>query len=142
MKTNSFISLIHYTVQHFHSVVSLHACVSGLNSYLRGAGIFLVQGVVLAALLLVLLVINLQLLSNFLYTVLLHQLRHAKCRELKRKSALYFIKQTMLANSIANLLVLGDGVQKLGVEFGIVLGQRFMAVVIDELHHRQEGERL
>lgn len=82
MKTNS---LIHYTVQHSHSVVLVQACVSGLNSCLRGAGIFLVQGVVLAALLLVLLVINLQLLSNFLYTVLLHQLGQVKCRELKIK---------------------------------------------------------
>lgn len=46
--------------------------------YLWGACVILVQGVVLAALLLVLLVIDLQLLSHLLYTVLLHQLSRAK----------------------------------------------------------------
>lgn len=48
--------------------------------YLWGACVLLIQGVVLAALLLVLLMIYLQLLSHFLYTVLLHQLSRAKCR--------------------------------------------------------------
>lgn len=44
--------------------------------------------------------------------------------------------------SITNLLVFGDGIQKLSVQFGIVLGQGLVAVVIDELHYRQEGKRL
>lgn len=39
-------------------------------------------------------------------------------------------------------MVFGDGVQKLGVQFGVVLGQGLMAVVIDELHYRHEGKRL
>lgn len=49
-------------------------CVSVSRSYLGGASVLLVQRVVLAALLLVLLVINLQLLSHLLDAVLLHQL--------------------------------------------------------------------
>lgn len=44
--------------------------------------------------------------------------------------------------SITNLLVFGDGIQKLSVQFGVVLGQGLVAVVIDELHYRQEGKRL
>lgn len=44
--------------------------------------------------------------------------------------------------STTNLLVFGDWVQKLGVQFGVVLGQGLMAVVIDELHYSQEGKRL
>lgn len=47
-----------------------------------------------------------------------------------------------MIDSITNLLVFGDRVQKLGVQLGIVLGQRLVAVVIDELHYRQEGKRL
>ena len=41
-----------------------------------------------------------------------------------------------------DLLVLGDRVQQLDVQFGVVLGQGFMAVVVDELHHRAEGQRV
>lgn len=41
-----------------------------------------------------------------------------------------------------NLLIFGDREQKLGVQFGVVLGQGLMAIVIDELHYRQEGKRL
>ena len=40
------------------------------------------------------------------------------------------------------LLVLGDGVEELGVQLGVVLGQGLMAVVVDELHHRHKSERL
>lgn len=47
-----------------------------------------------------------------------------------------------ITHSVAHLLVFGDRVQQLGVQLGVVLGQRLVAVVIDELHHRQEGERL
>lgn len=47
-----------------------------------------------------------------------------------------------MIHSIRDLLVFGDGVQQLCVQLGIVLGQRLVAVVIDELHHRQKGERL
>lgn len=43
--------------------------------------------------------------------------------------------------STTNLLVFGDRVQKLGVQFGVVLGQGLVAVVIDELHYSQEGKR-
>lgn len=39
-------------------------------------------------------------------------------------------------------MVFGDGVQKLGVQLGVVLGQGLVSVVIDELHYRQEGKRL
>lgn len=39
-------------------------------------------------------------------------------------------------------MVFGDGEQKLGVQFGVVLGQGLVAIVIDELHYRQEGKRL
>lgn len=49
-------------------------CVPVLSSYLGRACVLLVQRVVLAALLLVLLVVDLQLLPHLLYTVLLHQL--------------------------------------------------------------------
>jgi len=44
------------------------------RGYLRGAGVLLVQGVVLATLLLVLFVVDLQLLPHLLDAVLLHQL--------------------------------------------------------------------
>lgn len=43
---------------------------------------------------------------------------------------------------VTNLLVFGDWEQKLRVQFSIVLGQGLMAIVIDELHHREEGKRL
>lgn len=46
-----------------------------LSSYLGRACVLLIQRVILAALLLVLLVVDLQLLPHLLYTVLLHQLR-------------------------------------------------------------------
>lgn len=49
-------------------------CVPVLSSYLGCARVLLVQRVILAALLLVLLVVDLQLLPHLLYTVLLHQL--------------------------------------------------------------------
>lgn len=45
-------------------------------------------------------------------------------------------------DSATNLLVFGDRVQKLCVQFGVVLGQGLVAIVIDELHHSEEGERL
>lgn len=44
--------------------------------------------------------------------------------------------------SFTHLLVFGDGIQKLCVQLGVVLGQWLVAVVIDELHYRQEGQRL
>lgn len=50
-----------------------------LSTYLRSAGVFLIQAVVLPALLLILLMINLQSFSHFLYAVLFHQLR-LKCQ--------------------------------------------------------------
>lgn len=48
----------------------------------------------------------------------------------------------MRKKKATNLLVLGDREQKLGVQFAVVLGQRLVAIVIDELHHGQEGKRL
>lgn len=39
-----------------------------------------------------------------------------------------------------NLLVAGDRVHELDVQLGVVLGQRLVAIVADELHHRAEGE--
>lgn len=44
--------------------------------------------------------------------------------------------------SITDLLVFGNWVQKLSVQLGVVLSQGLVSVVIDELHYRQEGERL
>lgn len=41
-----------------------------------------------------------------------------------------------------DLLVLGHGVEEPRVQFGVVLGQRLMAVVGDEIHHGAEGQRL
>lgn len=40
------------------------------------------------------------------------------------------------------LLVLGHRVEQLDVQLGVVLGQRLVAVVVDELHHRAEGQRV
>lgn len=51
-------------------------------------------------------------------------------------------RKELHALSVTDLLVFGDRVQKLCVQFGIVLGQGLMAIVIDELHHRQEGQGL
>lgn len=42
----------------------------------------------------------------------------------------------------ADLLEPGDGVHELDVQLGVVLGQRLMPVVADELHHRAEGQRV
>lgn len=42
----------------------------------------------------------------------------------------------------ADLLVFGDRVEQLDVQFGVVLSQRLVAVVVDELHHRAKGERV
>lgn len=36
----------------------------------------------------------------------------------------------------------GYGVQQPCVQFGIVLGQRPVLVILDEVHHRGEGQRL
>lgn len=41
-----------------------------------------------------------------------------------------------------HLLVFGDRVEQLDVQLGVVLRQRLVAVVVDELHHRAEGERV
>lgn len=40
------------------------------------------------------------------------------------------------------LLVAGDGVHELDVQFRVVLSQRLVSVVTDELHHRTEGKRV
>lgn len=45
-------------------------------------------------------------------------------------------------NVTTNLLVFGHWVQELGVQLGVVLGQRLMSVVIDQLYDGQEGQRL
>lgn len=42
----------------------------------------------------------------------------------------------------ADLLVFGDWVEQLDVQFGVVLSQRLVAVVVDELHHGAKGERV
>lgn len=68
-----------------HSLfLNVFVCPCVLNLYLWGACVLLVQRVILAALLLILLMIDLQLLSHLLYTVLLHQLRRAKKCRLKQ----------------------------------------------------------
>lgn len=91
--------------------------------------------------------VNLQLLSHLFYAVLLHQLSNAEHRQ-EQKTQIFgstVEEQTgdpLVCFMSANLLVFGDRVQKLRVQFGIVLGQGLMAIVIDELHHRQEGKRL
>lgn len=36
----------------------------------------------------------------------------------------------------------GDRVEQLDVQFGVVLGERLVAVMVDELHHRAEGQRV
>lgn len=36
----------------------------------------------------------------------------------------------------------GDGVEQLDIQLGVVLGKRLMAVMVDELHHRAEGQRV
>lgn len=40
------------------------------------------------------------------------------------------------------LLEAGDGVHELDVQFCVVLSQRLVSVVTDELHHRAERERV
>lgn len=40
------------------------------------------------------------------------------------------------------LLVAGDGIHELYVQFGVVLGQGLVPVVTDELHHWAERERV
>lgn len=47
-----------------------------------------------------------------------------------------------LTRSPSHLLVFGDWVQQLHVQFGVVLRQRLVAIVVDELHHGAEGERV
>ena len=42
----------------------------------------------------------------------------------------------------AHLVFLGDGVHELDVQPVVVLGQRHMAVVVDQLHHWVEAKRL
>ena len=51
-------------------------------------------------------------------------------------------KKCLITCSPTYLLVFGHRVQQLGVQFGVVLGQGLVSVVIDELHYRQEGKRL
>lgn len=41
-----------------------------------------------------------------------------------------------------HLLVLGDGVEQPGVQLGIVLGERLVPVMGDELHHRSKSQGL
>lgn len=41
-----------------------------------------------------------------------------------------------------DLLEAGDGIHELDVQLGVVLGQRFVPVVADEIHHWVEGQRL
>lgn len=36
--------------------------------------------------------------------------------------------------------MLGDRVEQLDVQFGVVLGQRLVSVMVDQLHHRAEGQ--
>lgn len=40
------------------------------------------------------------------------------------------------------LLVAGDGVHELDIQFRVVLSQRLVSVVTDELHHRAECKRV
>lgn len=40
----------------------------------------------------------------------------------------------------SHLLVFGDWVQQLHVQFGVVLRQRLVAIVVDELHDGAEGQ--
>lgn len=40
----------------------------------------------------------------------------------------------------ADLLEAGDGVHEFDVQFGVVLSQRLVSVVADELHHRAERQ--
>ena len=40
------------------------------------------------------------------------------------------------------LLVAGDGVHQPDVQLGVVLGQGLVAIVVDELHHRAERQRV
>ena len=41
-----------------------------------------------------------------------------------------------------HLLVLGDGVEQPGVQLGVVLGEGLVPIVVDQLHHRVEGQGL
>lgn len=41
-----------------------------------------------------------------------------------------------------HLLVLGHRVQQLHVQFGVVLSQRLVPIMVYELHHRAEGQRV
>lgn len=36
----------------------------------------------------------------------------------------------------------GDWVEQLDVQFWVVLGEGFVAVMVDQLHHRAEGQRV
>lgn len=42
----------------------------------------------------------------------------------------------------ADLLVFGDGVEQLDIQFGVVLGKWLMAVMVDKLHNGAEGQRV
>lgn len=42
----------------------------------------------------------------------------------------------------ADLLEAGDGVHEFDVQLGVVLSQRLVSVVADELHHRAERQRV
>jgi len=55
---------------------------------------------------------------------------------------IYFYPHLVQPYSSTHLLVLGDGEEQPRVQLGVVLGQGLVAVVVDELHHRQEGEGL
>lgn len=78
-----------------------------------------------------------QLLPHRLDAVLLHHLilndNHAAVR---RRS----LTKRRLSESATHLLVLGDRVEQLDVQFGVVLGQRLVSVMVDQLHHRAEGQ--
>lgn len=97
--------------------------------------------------------IDLELLSHLLYAVLLNQLNNTKADESKLQSKWFSAENVFIwykghqlkgseTRSATNLLELGDGVQELGVQLGVVLSQGLVAVVINELYHRAEGQRL
>lgn len=87
--------------------------------------------------------VNLQLLSHLLDAVLLHQLGNAERRQDQRAHKQWKDRQEdPCGESATNLLVFGNRVQELGVQFGVVLSQGLVAIVIDELHHGEKGKRL
>lgn len=114
-------------------------------THLGCSGVFFIQAVVLFVLLLVLLVVLAELPAHGLDVVLFH---HLILRTETRQLQFNCLTSSILSAASfpsqlpPHLLEFGDGIQKLDVQLGVVLSQRLVAIVVDELHNRAEGQRV